>query len=193
MSAKWQPFCPGREELRQFHMEMLKTSLFDTSLKQDYLCRCHWDCVWLAALNFFAETYLYFLSFLNTWMAQVVKNFPWGSTSQSCTVNTVKLPIYHGLFSPHNSWKTPIARPFGRGMVVFSEFLVWLEFYFRIYGAVCSIVPYCTAIYQESIIPWFVSPGHNQPQYWPIYPRIFQFQHQEGFNKPLKLWSTIVL
>ena len=30
------------------------------------------------------------------------------------------LLIYRGLFSPSNSWKTPIDRPLGRGMVVFT-------------------------------------------------------------------------
>ena len=61
-------------------------------------------------------------------------------------------PIYHGIFSPDNSLKTPIARPLGRGMVVFREFIVWPKFYIRIYCAVCSTVLYCTAIYRKSII-----------------------------------------
>ena len=69
------------------------------------------------------------------------------------------LPIYRGLFPPKNSRKTPIARPLGRGMVVSREFLVWPQFYLRIYYAMCSIVLYCTAIYRESIV-WQVNEGN---------------------------------
>ena len=60
------------------------------------------------------------------------------------------LAIYHSLFSPNNSRKTPIARPLGRGMVVFGESLVWSKLY--LYCAVYSIVFFCTAIYRESIV-----------------------------------------
>ena len=38
------------------------------------------------------------------------------------------LLLHRGLFSPNNSWETPIARPFGQGMGVFHEILVWLKF-----------------------------------------------------------------
>ena len=35
--------------------------------------------------------------------------------------------------------KTPIARRWGRGMVVSREFLVWQKFYIRIYCKVCAV------------------------------------------------------
>ena len=57
-------------------------------------------------------------------------------------------PIFRGVFYLHNWWKTPIARPFGRGMVVFSEFFAVPKFYLRIYRAVSSIVLYYTTIYR---------------------------------------------
>ena len=51
-----------------------------------------------------------------------------------------------------NSRKTPIARPLGRGMVVFHEFLVWPKFYNRNYCAVCSVLLYCIPIYRKRIV-----------------------------------------
>ena len=62
------------------------------------------------------------------------------------------LPISRGHCSPHNSRKTLIARPLGRGMGVFREFEMWPKFYLRKCCAVCNIVFYCTAIYRESIV-----------------------------------------
>ena len=59
--------------------------------------------------------------------------------------------IYRGLFSPSNSRKTPIARPLGRGMVVFRESLVLPMFIFKFIvrcAAACYIVPG----YIESIV-----------------------------------------
>ena len=61
--------------------------------------------------------------------------------------------LYCILFSPNDSQKTPIAIPLGQGMVVFREFLVWPTFYLGIYCVMCSIVLYCTKIYQESKVP----------------------------------------
>ena len=49
------------------------------------------------------------------------------------------LSIYRGLFSPNNSRKTPIARPLGRDMVVFRDFLIWPKFYLGSYCAVDDI------------------------------------------------------
>ena len=62
------------------------------------------------------------------------------------------LPTSRGHFSPHNSRKTLIARPLGRGMGVFREFEMWPKFYIQSCCAVCNIVLYCTVIYRESIV-----------------------------------------
>ena len=48
--------------------------------------------------------------------------------------------------------KTPIARPWGRGMGVFREFEVWLKFCLRSCCAVCNNELYGTAIYLEAIV-----------------------------------------
>ena len=65
-------------------------------------------------------------------------------------IHTSKLPINRCHFSPNTSWKTPIARPLGRGNGGFGEFEVWPKFYLRSCCALCIIVLYCTAIYRES-------------------------------------------
>ena len=57
------------------------------------------------------------------------------------------LPIYRGHFSPHNSRKTPIARPLGRGMGVFREFEVWPKFYLR---------SCCTWAISCYVVPWYI-------------------------------------
>ena len=39
-------------------------------------------------------------------------------------------------------------RSLGRDMGVFRDLEVWPKFYLRIYGIVCNILLYCTAIYR---------------------------------------------
>ena len=78
------------------------------------------------------------------------------------------LPISHGHFSPNNSRKTPMARPFGRDMGVFRELKIWPKFRIRSCCTVCNIVLYCTVIYRESIIMWAIPLTilHDKSRWW---------------------------
>ena len=57
-----------------------------------------------------------------------------------------------GHLSPNNSQKTPIARPLGRAMGIFSELEVWPKFYLRSCCAECNIMLYYVALYRECIV-----------------------------------------
>ena len=61
------------------------------------------------------------------------------------------LLISCGHFSQNNSWKTPIARPWGRGMGVFREFKIWSKSCLQSCCASNTML-YCTAMYRGSII-----------------------------------------
>ena len=58
------------------------------------------------------------------------------------------LPIFLGHFSPNNSRKTVIYRPYGRDIDVFYEFEVWPKFDF------CICVLYCVILYRD-ISCWY--------------------------------------
>ena len=94
--------------------------------------------------------------------------------------------MYCGLFSQNNSRKDTKARPFGQGMIVFCEFLVWPKFYPWIYHAMYSIMLYHTLIYCESIVCWmYLNPAlYNLTVPWEIWLwfQICEFQTQlKGF------------
>ena len=80
------------------------------------------------------------------------------------------LPIYRGWFSSYNPRKTPIARPLGRGMVVFREFLVWPKCYLYL----LSSVQYRVILHRDISR---VYSSWNKQNVW-IYYQIITFQAQ---------------